>query len=169
MDAENNPFTQEEIRKLLQPAFDTDSRCYRKKTDVLVRAAQEGELIITCTADGEETRNKAEAGDFVLKNKTEAGEEYLVSKETLDDRYTFLEKADEVYARYRPNGTIQAISLDEAYFTSLSLHNPFRFMAEWGETMIVRAGDYLVRTDSGEVYRIARKEFFETYEICPAK
>ena len=38
-------------------------------------------------------------------------------------------------------------------------------MANWGEKMVVRKNDYLVSPlDNSEVYRIARKEFFETYK-----
>ena len=37
-------------------------------------------------------------------------------------------------------------------------------MAPWGEKMIVKVGDYLVSPlNYSEVYRIAEKEFFETY------
>lgn len=166
MNTVNKPFTQEEICRLLQPFFESEGRCYRKKTDVLVREAKEGEHIITITSDGEETRNRAVSGDFVIKNNTEAGEEYIVSEKKLNDRYTFLEQVDDVYARYRSSSTIQAFTLTEEMFKSLSLNDPFWFIAEWGETMIVRAGDYLVCTGNGEVYRIARKEFSETYEPC---
>lgn len=39
-------------------------------------------------------------------------------------------------------------------------------IAAWGETQPVKVGDFLASPDEtySEVYRIARKEFFETYE-----
>ena len=37
-------------------------------------------------------------------------------------------------------------------------------MAPWGERMVVKSGDYLVAPmNYSEVYRVAEKEFFETY------
>jgi hypothetical protein len=168
MDEAKQTITQAEIRDLLQPFFETNGRCFRKKTNVLVRQARDGERIITQTSDGLETQNTAGKGDYVLKNSTEAAEEYIVSEEKLRSRYLFLEQIDEVYARYRPVGTILAMELTGPVRNTLGLPDPFLFIAEWGETMIAREGDYLVQTGSREVYRIARKEFFETYEPCPS-
>ncbi len=43
--------------------------------------------------------------------------------------------------------------------------NRFYFEAEWGSKMIVKEKDFLACPVGGEeVYRIARKEFFETYQ-----
>jgi len=41
-----------------------------------------------------------------------------------------------------------------------------QFTASWGEPMVLKPGDMVVSPmpDLNEVYRIARKEFFETYE-----
>jgi hypothetical protein len=40
----------------------------------------------------------------------------------------------------------------------------FKFKASWGEDMILRAGDFLVVSES-EVYRIGKKEFESTYKF----
>jgi len=42
----------------------------------------------------------------------------------------------------------------------------FYFQADWGSKMVVKEKDFLACPVGGaEVYRIARKEFFETYRV----
>lgn len=38
-----------------------------------------------------------------------------------------------------------------------------KFIASWNEPMLLKDGDMIVTSDGKEVYRIARKEFGETY------
>ena len=45
---------------------------------------------------------------------------------------------------------------------------PLTFKAPWGEDMIVKQGDYIVReADGNGYYRIAKAEFERTYERIP--
>ena len=44
--------------------------------------------------------------------------------------------------------------------------NEFYIITSWNEKMIVKKDDYLVSPmEYNEVYRIANKEFFETYKL----
>ena len=50
---------------------------------------------------------------------------------------------------------LDQVGIDEEYY----------FIAAWGEEMVTKKDDYLAcPLDHSEVYRIARKEFFETYK-----
>lgn len=155
---------QTEIQKTILPALRERGIVYEKFQKVFARRANEGERINTRTADGLETTNAAKPGDFVVKNQTEAGEEYILSKEKFKKRYQFLREAEAGYAEYQPIGKIVALEMNAAELEQLRLPSEFHFTAPWGEDMVCKKGDFLVSPpDFSEVYRIARKEFFETY------
>jgi hypothetical protein len=53
-------------------------------------------------------------------------------------------------------------NVDFEFFGELEI---LEFVAPWGESMIVKPGDYLVTPpEKNEIYRIAQKEFEETYK-----
>lgn len=159
-------FSQEALFKVLEPAFKGEGKKYRKFKEVLIRKAKEGERIQTITADGLETENKAGSDDYIVQNLTEASESYLISKEKLAERYAFVEAKDAECSLYKPIGSILAIQLTEELIQAYDLSSEFNFVASWGEDMVAKSGDFLVLTDQHEIYRIAQKEFFETYEPC---
>jgi len=133
---------------------------------VLARPAKTGEEITTVTGDGEETHNTAKEGDFVIRNLTQAEEEYIISKDTFQEKYQFIESAEDPFDRYKAIGTIQAIELTEEVLEQAGLQAPFYFEAPWKESIVAKAGDFLVMpSGKKEIYRIARKEFFETYTV----
>jgi len=158
--------TQQDMLAMFEPVFKTESKKYRKEKGVLVRKALAGEVIKTVTSDGLETSNTAGKDDFIIKNLTEAEEEYIISKKKLAERYALVEKKDATYSLYEPTGTINALKLTEGLIKKLGLNESFWFVASWGEKMVARKSDFLVLTKEKEIYRIARKEFFETYELC---
>jgi hypothetical protein len=130
---------------------------YFKYSLVLARRAEPGEYIETWTADGLETTNYAKDGDFVLMNlQTEYQEEYIVTEDMFFKRYKFFYYSGENSAVYMPTGKVKAIpySGDET-----------SFIANWGRPMALKSGDFLVSPypDLNEIYRIAAKEFIETY------
>lgn len=130
---------------------------YFKYSLVLVRRAKPGEYIETWTADGLETTNYAAEGDFVLKNlQTEYQEEYIVTEDMFFKRYKFFYFSDQDHAVYIPTGKVKAVSY---YGEETS------FIAKWGRPMALKSGDFIVSPypDLNEIYRIAAKEFYETY------
>lgn len=137
---------------------------YQKYQSVLARRAKEGEKIESITSGGKETVNRARAGDFVVINQTGAREQYVVSPEKFRERYSFWREAPDGYLEYLPKGKVMAIELTDAVLEYLGLPSEFEYEAPWGERGIAQKGDFLVcPTDESEVYRIGRKEFFETY------
>lgn len=143
----------------------------RKTKIVDARPARQGEVIVTIIADeGVETRSKpAEVGDMVVRNRCEAtgNEEYLVAAAKFAERYGEpIGPADAVGWRpFRPQGT------DMLYVPVRPEDGRFTFTAPWGEPMVARPGDVLVRDPSNpsDTYRVASKSFACTYEtIKPA-
>ncbi len=157
--------SQEKILKELLPLLEK-AEIYEKYKEIEAKEAEGGEVIKTVTSDGLETENKAEKGDYIVKNLTEAGEQYIIRKDKFKMRYEYLETGTDRFKRYKAIGKIKAIAVSEDVMKLLNRKEEFFFMAPWGQKMIVKEGDYLVSPlDYSEVYRIAQKEFFETYRL----
>lgn len=170
--AENQPpafpmdkvFSQQEIMELLLPVLKSEGTVFRKHKTTLARKAVPGETIETHTADGLETVNTAEEGDFVIKNQTDAGEMYIVPADKFNEKYAFSKAAANGFSEYTPLGKAIGVELTPALLGKLQLPGEFKFVAAWDEEMLAKEGDFLVSPPGySEIYRIARKEFFETY------
>jgi hypothetical protein len=156
---------QSELQRKLLPRLCTEGKRYRKFREVHARKARPGETIVSVTSDGEETKNTAKAGDWVVRNTTPAREEYIVSEKTFASRYRFIAELGEGWARYQPLGEVLAVKVDGAVLELLGASKTFYIEAPWGEPQRVRQGDELAAPPAlDEVYRIARAEFDETYE-----
>lgn len=146
----------------------------RKVKPVEARPAIAGEIVVThIKGEGKETQSKpAKAGDMVVRNRChETGnEEILVSATKFADRYDgpiAEDPANTVEAgwkAYRPRGN------DMKFFTVRTQDGSFTFVAPWGELMVAKPGDVIVRDpdDKKDTYRIARAAFVCTYEIIKA-
>ena len=162
---ESHVYSQKELVEIMKPVFESDGKVYKKVKKVFAKKATAGEAVQTITDDGLETTNTAKEGDFIIKNQTEAGERYIVPGEKFDKLYDFSEEGPEGYSVYSAKGKIIGVEVNDALIESLNLDEEFYFIAKWNEKMIVKKGDYLASPlDYSEVYRIARKEFFETYK-----
>lgn len=167
---EKNPIAQQDMISLLQPKLEK-APTYEKFTLVYAKEAVGGERIATITKDGVETENTAVAKDMLVKNQTEAKEMYILKPDKFSKRYKQIGEAKDGFKEYQAVGEIKAIEvtpdlLKEAKVTA----QEFYFIAAWGEKMVVKEGDYLVSPlDYSEVYRIAHKEFFETYRLKEKK
>ena len=164
---QQNPRTQSDLLAALRPILAAGgSGRFRKCRNILAKRAQAGEKIATITADGLETVNTAQAGDYIIRNTTEAGEQYLLGAEKFEKKYSPFAQPDENgWQMYEPNSVIFAIELSPELLQRLQWPTEFYFVARWGEEMVAKAGDFLaLPEDASEVYRIARKEFFETYK-----
>lgn len=139
-----------------------------KKTRVVdARPAVPGEIVVTVIrGEGEETRSKpAAAGDMVVRNRCPAtgNEQYLVKAAKFADRYGEpIGPADaDGWLPFRPQGT-------EMLFIFVRAEDgAFSFTAPWGEPMVARPGDAMVRNpaDPRDTYRVAAASFACTYEI----
>lgn len=158
-------YSQTEILALLQPVLEHEGIVYQKKKNVFARPAKPGEVVQTKTGDGLETTNTAGGNEFIVRNQTEAGEEYIVPAHKFEERYTLLDKADADWAEYQAKGQIVAIELTPERLAALHLPAEFEFIAPWEDPMTAKTGDFMGGPkDFSEVYRLARKEFFETYK-----
>jgi hypothetical protein len=139
----------------------------RKTKPVDARPARIGEVIATVIAgEGMETQSPpAQDGDMVVRNRCpETGnEEILVSATKFQERYEgpFGPTDTEGWRAYRPRG------VEMLYFIVRDVNGAFTFDAPWGEPMIARPGDTIVRNpnDPRDTYRIAAAAFTCTYEI----
>lgn len=157
---------QAEMQKIFLPILKKEGKSYQKNKNVYARKAQRGERIETITKDGLETVNTAKEDSYIIRNQTDAREEYIIGASKFEQRYEWIHKVDQDWAEYRSQGKIRALDISEELLTELKLDDRFYFIASWGERMIARQGDFLVcPKGQQEVYRIARKEFFETYKI----
>lgn len=160
------PVAQVHLMEEVLPLIKAANERYRKFQQVHARRAEPGERITSITADGEETTNTAGADDMVVRNLTEAQEEYLVGKGKFEDRYTALEPVDDEWTLYDPVGEVMAIEITRELTDKFDVGEEFYIMAPWGSEQLAREGDKFVAPLPGldEVYRIARKEFEETYQ-----
>jgi hypothetical protein len=140
----------------------------RKTKAVDARPASPGEVVVSVIAgDGKETQSPpAQPGDMVVRNRCpETGnEEILVTAAKFPQRYEGPATAGETWQEYRPR------RVEMSYFIVRDADGSFSFMAPWGEPMVARPGDAIVRNpaDPADTYRIAAAAFACTYEIvCP--
>ena len=160
-------FSQPEMLALFRPILDSEGIVFEKKQNVFAKKVEAPEVVATQTSDGSETVNTAEVGDYLVKNQTEAGEVYVLKAHKFEQRYQWLRSAEAGFEEYRSTGRVTAVELTPERCAALQLPSTFHFEAPWGEKMVAKSGDFIATPpDGAEVYRIARKEFFETYEAA---
>ncbi|WP_200901957.1 hypothetical protein [Microvirga vignae] len=124
--------------------------------------------IIAAEGERRETETQsppAQEGDMVVRNRCpETGnEEILVTAAKFQERYEGPTGPADAngYRAYRPRG------VEMQYFIVRDVDGSFTFEAPWGEPMIARPGDAIVRNpnDPKDTYRIAAAAFACTYEI----
>ena len=105
--------------------------------------------VVTTTTDGKETQNTADVGDIIMSGAT--GENYVVKAAKLPKLYTGNVGSD-IYPEQSPRQV------------ALYSGEPVTFKAPWGEDMVIKPGDYLVKDPANTgYYRIAKVEFEKTY------
>jgi hypothetical protein len=109
--------------------------------------------VVTITADGKETENTAVPGDIIMSGPS--GEKYVVKSAKFEKLYTKQEDGT-VIPEQSPRQVARYDGTDEVTFT-----------APWGEQMVLKPGDYLVKDGDG-FYRIAKKEYEITYNLPDA-
>ena len=111
-------------------------------------------VVITVLPDGKETKNVASQGDIIVSGVS--GEKYVIRAEKFSKLYVgkigedvYPEQGERMVARYEGQSAVS-------------------FRAPWGEDMILKNGDYVVREKDGSgFYRIAKAEFEKTYNPIP--
>ncbi|MFK8008247.1 MAG: hypothetical protein AB8H03_17955 [Saprospiraceae bacterium] len=156
--------SQDEMKQVILPLLKSKGKVYQKIKKVFARKVKNKERIITTTSDGRETINNANPGDYIVKNQTDAGEEYVLTPSKFRSRYIYKKRSKAGYSEYEPTGRIYAVEVNKRLLKKFGVKLRFYFEADWGSKMVVKEKDFLACPIGGEeVYRIARKEFFETY------
>lgn len=169
--AECVPVPQDRLLGEVLPRLREEGATYRKTLGVDARPAREGEVVVSVTSDGEETTNVARPGDMLVRARTGAREEYLVGAPKFAQRYEKETPADaHGFAGYQPRGRVLGLEITRDITDLLGVGEEFFLLAPWGSEQFAREGDMLVSPlpDLGEVYRIGRREFEETYTLDPA-
>ncbi|MEB2784007.1 hypothetical protein [Algoriphagus persicinus] len=156
--------TQKEMLAHFLPILEKSGKRYKKKTMVRAKKAQPGLVVVTKTSDGDETKNTAEPGDWLVENQTSSSEQYLVKAETFLKKYSLVQSLEKGWGCYQPKGETSGLRVNELHLEALGATKVLEFQAPWKDTMIVKPGDMLVvPPEKDEIYRIAKKEFGETY------
>ena len=111
--------------------------------------AQQKTPVVTMTSDGKETQNTAEPNDIIMSGPSR--EKYVIKAVKFPKLYV---------------GKIGGPIHPEQGPRNVAVYNekvPVTFKASWGENMVLKPGDYLVKEDEGKYYRIAKKEYEMTY------
>jgi hypothetical protein len=131
-------------------------RTYRKKQTVAIRPAVADEVVETVIDGERETVNIAKSGDYVVRGAQ--GEQYIIDSQTRAERYgaPVGTPQPDGYREYEARGSVHAFRYDG---------EPFKFVAPWGEDMIVNPGDYIgtPQIGSDHFYRIEKNAFAESY------
>lgn len=181
--AEPRPPSQQDVVTLLGPLLLKDGAMYKKKGRVFLKKATPGAVLKTCLDGQVETTNCAEDGDWLCRADTTQKERYFISDEKFGKLYeqtpvSFADHPDvielhaEGFNAYIPRGRIVALPASKELL--MQYFPAGKFMASWGESMVVEEGDYLAAPappdDSGlpndvtEVYRIEADAFAQTYK-----
>ena len=147
---------QKDAYEFFTPLIEFSGKIYKKTSPVYAYLAEPGEYIETWTEDGLETTNYAKNGDYIVQNlNTIAKEKYIVTSEVFHQRYEKLHNHENGFIM-SPLGKVKG-----CVFHGLEME----FIAAWGRVMVIKAGDMIVTPlpHCNEVYRIARKEFDQTY------
>ena len=131
------------------------------------RPARPGEIVVTSIlGEGKETQSPpASEGDMVVRNRCPqtGNEEYLVRSSNFPARYEGpITAADaDGWRAYRPRG------VEMLYFIVRPTDGSFTFTAPWGESMVARPDDAIVRNpaNAGDTYRVAALSFACTYDV----
>ena len=110
----------------------------------------EGLRVPTIVAGEKETLNTARKGDIIVCGPL--GEKYVIKSDKFPKLYT---------------GTIGGAVTPEQSPRLVAKYDgddPIVFAAPWGETMIAKPGDWIVRDGKG-YYRIAKVVFDATYDL----
>lgn len=157
--------TQKEMLTHFLPQMESQGKRFKKSSLVRAMKAEPGLHVVTLTSDGFETQNTAEKGDWLVENQTSAKERYLVKSETFEKKYTLMDSLGNGWGCYRPKGEIYALEISNSDLEKVNAVDSLEFQAPWKESVVVKQGDFLVvPIEKNEIYRIARKEFIQTYE-----
>lgn len=117
--------------------------------------SREEQRVETITSSGLETTNTAHKGDFIFSGPSL--EKYVLTPKKLLANYDL--------EGITGGSRVAVVKPVQRMVAKYEGKTDVLFKAPWGEMMVMKPHDYLVRESDGSgFYRIARKEFKETYQ-----
>ena len=127
-------------------------------------AIVEKRMIVETILDGVlETRNVARRGDIIVSGTKD--ERYVISIKKFIELYDVNDRI--AIPRQNPRWVARVGHRD--FLNAGIKGRSIEFIAPWGETMILNAGDYLVKDANGGFYRIEKTAFKDTYVFLRSK
>jgi len=139
--------TQDDMVKFYDDINNPEETYTKKLLKLKYRIAQKGEKVDTIINGEKETNNTANEGDFIIIGVK--GENYILSPNKVKEKYNIVD--DETI-------TTKPVKIKAKEYKGKDI----QFKASWGENMILKSGDYLVRNND-EYYRIEKNAFAELY------
>ena len=112
--------------------------------------AKEQQPVVTITSDGKETQNVAQPEDVIMSGPSK--EQYVVKAAKFPKLY-----AGKIGGTVTPEQSPRTVAIVD------NIEQPITFKAPWGEDMVLKKGDYLVKDGEQGYYRIAQHEYEQTY------
>lgn len=144
---ETKILSQKEMAGFYEDLGQDEEEYVKRELELDFKVAEGPEKVITSIDGEKETINKAEEGDYIITGVS--GEKYILKPEQFNKRYFIVGNV----AKTKP------VEITAKQFKGKNMS----FMASWGEEMILKYNDYLVRNGK-EYYRIERRTFSEIYE-----
>lgn len=157
-------YSQHEIIAHFFDLLKRDGQRYSKKSLTIAKKATPGTVVLTKTSDGQRIETTAKPGDWLVENQTATKEHYLVSDATFQKKYQLRQALGEGWGSFQSLGQVYALKVQEKDFAHFGDLQELEFQGPREKTVLLLPGDYLViPVDQSEAYRIAAKEFEETY------
>lgn len=139
------------VRKLPRPYQFVENGVVGEMPPMSYTVAAGERLVVTVTSDGKETQSTAAPGDIIMSGPS--GENYVVKAAKFPKLYQ-----EDINQTVIPEQGPRLVALYPGPDT-------VEFMAPWGESMVLKPGDYLVKDGDAGYYRIAKVEYEQTYEL----
>ena len=158
----NKGFKKTKKMELIYQFFDLKTSKVDQMPEMSYGQLGNQQQIETYTTDGKETTNIGNIGDIVICGPSK--EKYVIKKENFLKFYQ-----GNIGEKVIPNQSPRTVAkITPEILDALNLdHNNLKFTASWGESMPLKAGDYLVK-DGENYYRIAKIEYEKTYDPVEA-
>jgi hypothetical protein len=157
-------YSQHEIINHFFDLLQKEGKRYAKKSLIIAKKAIPGTRVITKTSDGQRIETTAKDGDWLVENQTATNEHYLVSESTFKKKYQLRQALGEGWGSFQSLIQVYALKVQEKDLAHFGSDTQLEFKAPREKTVLIHPGDYLViPIDQSEAYRIASKEFEETY------
>lgn len=168
-DLDDNPMSQSQLADYCSERLDDAWIDVMKVAWMkVIEKAEPGKEYETITRDEDngswlETKNIAKEGQYLIQN---AGKKKTPEVDDDKDPSKWLQSEEQIRKNYEVDGEIK---VGEFYLPkpnkrqALQLNEPIVFIASWGQKVYCKEGDWLVKAGEGDIYRVEKEVFKNTY------